>query len=748
MISKTISHYKILEKLGEGGMGVVYKAEDTKLDRLVALKFLPSHLVDDEKALNRLLKEAKSASKINHPNVCTIYAIEEHEDTHFIVMEFVDGMTLRQKINVGAIGKSPLLSIDESVEYSIQICKALKAAHDKGIIHRDIKSENVMINLENMVKVMDFGLAKLKDEAGLTKTGTAGTIAYMAPEQLQGFEIDTRTDIWSFGVVMYEMLTGQLPFKGEYESAMMYSIVNTKPEPISDVPKNLEQIVNKMLAKSTGERYQNVNELIGDLKKTPSQITVSKKQEKSIVVLPFVNMSPEPEQEYFSDGLTEEIITDLSHIHELRVISRTSAMMLKGTKKDMKTISRELDVQYVLEGSVRKAGNNLRITAQLIDATTDAHLWAEKYSGTLDDVFDIQEKVSRSIADELKVKLSSVEKEKIAERPIDNVQAYELYLRARREMYRVTADSIERAIRDLQNSLKIIGKNALLYAGIGLGYCNLYEFGIKVNEETLKKAEEYALKVLRLEPDSVLSYDLLGRIERFRGSGLKAINNFKKALEIEPDDHEALTWLSLGYTWQVGKPSLSEPYIKRLFTIDPLNPMNNLFSGMMYWMQVKLDDALNSFKQLRQLESEGVLADFWIAYILAWQEKYNELYSLIDQMANTETQDKMYKIFTAWLIFLKYALRGEKNRALDVLTDEVKHYFWNDPELPWLGACNFALINEKEEALNWLEHVINKGWINYPLFNENDPLIENIRGEERFKKLMERVKYEWENFEV
>ena len=475
---------------------------------------------------------------------------------------------------------------------------------------------------------------------------------------------------------------------------------------------------------------------------------MSEKTEKSIIVLPFDDMSPNKDNEYFSDGLTEEIITDLSHIHDLLVISRSSAMTFKGTKKKIKEIALEVNVQYVLEGSVRKAGNNLRITAQLIDATTDAHLWAEKYSGTLDDVFDIQERVSRSIVDALKLKLTPEENLRITERPIDNAQAYEMYLRARREMYRVTADSIELAMRDLQNGLKIIGENALLYAGIGLGYCNLYEFGIKVNEETLRKAEEYAFKVLRLEPDSVLSYNLLGRIERFRGSGLKAINNFKKALEIDPDDHEALTWLSLGYAWQVGKPSLSEPYVKRLFTIDPLNPMNYLFSGMMYWGQVKLDDALNSFRQLRKLEPEGVLADFWSAYILAWKGQYNEVYSLINQMANTETQDKMYKIFTGWLIFLKYALRGEKNRALDVLTDEVKHYFWHDPELPWLGACNYALIDEKEEALNWLEHVINKGWINYPLFNDNDPLLENIRGEERFKKLMERVKHEWKHFEV
>jgi len=392
MVGKTISHYKIIEKLGEGGMGVVYKAEDMKLDRFVALKFLPEHLVDDETALKRLLKEAKSASAINHNNVCTIYAIEEYEDTHFIVMEYVDGETLRKKAK-----GNPIL-VDDAIDYSVQICNGLKAAHDKDIIHRDIKSENIMINKDNVIKVMDFGLAKLKDEAGLTKTGTAGTIAYMAPEQLQGFEIDTRTDIWSFGVVMYEMLIGQLPFKGEYESAMMYSIVNTEPEPMSDMPEDLEQIVFKSLAKNLDERYHNIEDVLSYLNKVKKELelkvskekTAQEKPKPSIAVLSFRNMSADPEQEYFCEGMAEEIINALTHIENLKVIARTSAFAFKDKHEDVREIGKKLDVENLLEGSVRKAGNRLRITAQLIKVSDGSHLWSDAYNREMEDVFAIQ----------------------------------------------------------------------------------------------------------------------------------------------------------------------------------------------------------------------------------------------------------------------------------------------------------------------------------------------------------------------
>jgi serine/threonine protein kinase/Flp pilus assembly protein TadD len=748
MISKTISHYKIIENLGEGGMSEVYLAEDLKLERKVAIKFLPQHLTKERENVERFEREAKAAAALNHHNIITIHEISEFDSQIFIVMEYVDGKTLRELIDTNY--QFPITNYDDIIT---QIAEGLSKAHQAGIVHRDIKPENILVDNDGRVKILDFGLAKLKDVSKLTKeTSTLGTIHYMSPEQLQGKDVDQRSDIWSLGVVLYEMLTGEVPFQGSYEQAVMYSILNEEPATIksifSDIPEYLNSMIGKVLQKKPANRFQSTEELLQVLKTSTISSKQPDRKEKSIIVLPFDDMSPDKDNEYFSDGLTEEIIADLSHIHDLLVISRSSAMTFKGTKKKIKEIVREVNVQYVLEGSVRKAGNNLRITAQLIDATTDAHLWAEKYRGILDDVFDIQEKVSRSIVDALKVIITPTEEKQIAERPIDNVQAYECYLRAMREIQRGSEDSNERALRDLQMGLDIIGDNVLLFAGMGLVYCSFYESGIRVTEETLTKAEEYAFKVLRLEPNSSLSYNLLGRIERFRGSAIKALKHFKQALDIDPNDREALFWLGLEYTWHLGRPDSARPFIEKLIDRDPLSPLNHLLFGLHYLLTGEFDNALKSLNNTLNLEPDSILANFWSAYVLLWSQQNDKAFALINRMAKEESSDQMHKVFTGWLLFLKYALNGEKSKALELLTEDVRNFFWHDADLPCLAAGGFALIDEKKEAIRWLEHVINKGFINYPILVEKDPFLENIRGEERFKKLMERVKHEWENFEV
>ena len=471
-------------------------------------------------------------------------------------------------------------------------------------------------------------------------------------------------------------------------------------------------------------------------------------QEKSIIVLPFENISPDPDQEYFSDGLTEEIITDLSHIHDLLVISRSSAMTFKGTKKKIREIASDVNVRYVLEGSVRKASNNLRINAQLIDARNDSHLWAEKYNGNLEDIFDIQEKVSHSIIEALKLQITPNEEKLIKEWPIDNIQAYEYYLRAINESLKGSQDSIDKAIKDLQMGLNTIGDNILLLAGMGLVYCNSYETGIRATEETLVKAEEYALKVLRLDSSSSLSYSLLGRIERFRGNAIKALIHFKQALKIDPNNVQALFWLGLEYFWHVGRPDSAKPVFKKLIDLDPLSPLNHLGLGIYYCWTGKFDDAIKTFKKVLEMMPNSILPNFWTAYTLLWHKKYDIAYVLIDRMAKEDSLDPQKKLFIGWLLFLKYALKGEKSKARESLDVDVINFFWNDADLPVLGAGGFALIDDKKEAIRWLGHSVNKGFINYPFLFELDPFLENIRKEERFKKLMERVKHEWENFEV
>ncbi|MCG8606728.1 serine/threonine-protein kinase, partial [bacterium] len=483
MIGQQVLHYNVLEKLGEGGMGVVYKAEDTKLKREVALKFLPTNALQGQEEKDRFTREAQAAAALNHPNIAHIYAIDEADGQMFLAMEYIEGQSLAELLNTplspgelkGGVFRTSgrPLPISEAIDYATQIAAGLQAAHEKGIVHHDIKSANVMVTDKGVAKIMDFGLAKLANRSKITQLGTTlGTAAYMSPEQARGEVVDHRTDIWSLGVVLYEMLTGHLPFKGDYEQAVLYSVVYEDPRPLhthrEDFPQHLVEIVRKALEKEPTARYQNMAAVIDNFRNSSIAIAEPRKTEKGIVVLPFENLSPEEDNEYFSDGLTEEIITDLSQVRSLRVISRNSAMMLKSTKKSLKQIGRELNVQYALPGGVRKAGDDLRITAQLIDCQTDAHLWAEKYRGTLEDVFEIQEKVSQSIIDSLQVRLSVGEKQKLADRPIENVHAYECYLRARQEIWRFTSEGLERATQLINTALEMTGDNELLYAAQGL----------------------------------------------------------------------------------------------------------------------------------------------------------------------------------------------------------------------------------------------------------------------------------------
>jgi len=424
MIGKTISHYKIIEKLGEGGVGEVYLADDLKLERQVAIKFLPEHLTKDKETVERFEREAKAAAAQNHPNIITIYDIIEAEDRLCIVMEYVVGKSLREVIEEYNIRP------DEIADIIIQISEGLQQAHNAGIVHRDIKPDNIIVGGDARIRILDFGIAKLKGVSKLTKEITIlGTTHFMSPEQIRGEKVDHRSDIWSLGVVLYELLNGEVPFKGDYEQAVVYSILNEEPTPLVDVAPEVQQIVTKTLAKNPDERYQSVKEIACDLRaigdgqpgkkmpvsrqpKLPWMIATamvaimaiafyffmplskpSKAMVKTIAVLPFADMSPNKDQGYFSDGLSEELLNMLAKNPQLQVTSRTSSFSFKGTNADLKTIATKLNVKHILEGSVRKAGNNLRITAQLIEVEIDAHLWSETYDGTLDNIFSLQDSI-------------------------------------------------------------------------------------------------------------------------------------------------------------------------------------------------------------------------------------------------------------------------------------------------------------------------------------------------------------------
>ncbi|HCV42916.1 MAG TPA: hypothetical protein DGH68_05495, partial [Bacteroidetes bacterium] len=527
MIGQTISHYRIVEKLGEGGMGVVYKAEDTKLDRLVALKFLPHHLTSSEAEQSRFLQEAKSAAALNHPNVCSVIDIQEARGQQFIVMEYVDGVTLRKK--------APVAKLDEAIGYAVQIGEALQAAHAKGIVHRDVKSENVMVTTDGRVKVMDFGLAKLKGSLKLTKTSsTVGTLAYMAPEQIQGDESDARSDIFSFGVVVFEMLTGKLPFRGEHDAAIMYSIVNEAPDSIEkhrqDTPADLNRIVHRALEKDPADRYQHVDDMVSELRllqkqsgrivrpessaprfaspprpkpssKTrlwvgiggivaiavvavlvfrngPFQKTEQPSARKMLVVLPFENLGAS-EQEYFADGITEEITSKLSGLSGLGVIARSSAMQYKKTTKPIKQIGEELGVSFALQGTVRwetsGGATRVRITPQLINIVDGTQMWSQPSEAVFASAFKLQSDIAGQVASALDVTLLQPEKHSLETVPTNNAEAYDSYLRGNEYFYRGTAEEDFRMAEQMfQRAVDLDPTFAKAFAKLGFLHSNIY----------------------------------------------------------------------------------------------------------------------------------------------------------------------------------------------------------------------------------------------------------------------------------
>jgi len=473
--------------------------------------------------------------------------------------------------------------------------------------------------------------------------------------------------------------------------------------------------------------------------------TVEAPAKTSIVVLPFDNLSPDPGDAYFSGGLTEEIITDLSYVRSVRVISRSSAMALKGTQKDVRTIGKELGVQYVLEGSVRKAGNDLRITAQLIDATTDEHLWAERYSGQLEDVFDMQEKVSRAIVDALKLQISPQEDRRIAQRPIENVQAYQCYLRARQAIWLWTEEALDRATQYLEEALDVIGDNAFLYAGMAYVCAQYANLGAK-QEEYIDKAEGYARKALGLDAESPEAHVVLGLVyQAFRGDQRQSFHHLRRALATDPDDPEALFWLIVGHTY-VANTDEAYALAERLEKVDPLNPLTRGRPGLPGFLDMimkgRFDRGVEAMADYYRIEPQNPMAIFWYALTLVYCQQFEEMRTLVDENVPADRGD----VYTGLSLFLRSASLGETDRIEDLMTSEFTRTIRRDAQLSWLVSSFYALAGQKQEALDWLENAVDRGFINYRFLAECDPLIAKLRAEPRLQQLLERVKYEWEDF--
>jgi serine/threonine protein kinase/tetratricopeptide (TPR) repeat protein len=615
MIGKTISHYKILEQLGSGGMGIVYKAEDIKLKRIVALKFLPIELTRDSDAKTRFVREAQAASILQHTNICTIHEIDETADGQmYICMDFYNGETLKKKIE-----QAPL-KIDQAIDFTIQIAQGLAVAHEAAEIHRDIKPANIMITERGEVKIVDFGLAKLIGQARLTVDGkTLGTIAYMSPQQARGEEVDQRTDIWSLGVVLYEMLTGKLPFKGDYEQAVIYSIVNEIPAPVTairtDIPLELERIVQKCLSKDPVERYQHMDELLVDLrscmKSTEQAGTQIRRpvspirkrrrlfwygafagligltlvvyflvpgkekptsQLKMIAVLPFENLGP-AEDEYFADGLTEEIISRLSSISKLGVISRTSSIQYKKTSKTIPVVAKELGVDYILEGTIRwvKTGGSerIRITPQLIKASSDVHLWADNMDRTLDDIFRIQTEIATHVVDALGVVLKEGEQGTIDAIPTKNMEAYQVFLRGLASGPGYEKNNTKTAIEMFQRAVTLDTTFALAYCRLSSAHLLYYWEGSDRTSERLAAAKQALDKAFTLQPDLPEAYRVLS-MYYYRGyrDYEKALETLKKAEKMVPNDSRV--YATFAYIWRrQGKFEEAVEGLKKALKLDP-----------------------------------------------------------------------------------------------------------------------------------------------------------------------------------
>ncbi|MDA2937557.1 protein kinase, partial [Acidobacteria bacterium AH-259-A15] len=656
MIGKTISHYKVLEKLGEGGMGEVFLAQDTTLDRKVALKFLPEELEQDPKARKRFLREAKSAAALDHPFICHIHEIGEADGKDFIAMEYIPGQTLKDRLVQG-----PLPS-REALAKAGEIAEALAAAHKEGIVHRDLKPSNIMLTPEGHVKVMDFGLAKRlvrgvevgsQDKtltASLTKTGTTlGTLAYMSPEQLRGQAVDTRSDIFSFGVVFYQMLSGVHPFRRPTQSETASAILKETPAPLSryteGIAELLQHTLRKMLAGDPDERYQSVHEVRTNLSRLLSEPAEAQAREPgltrthrgvwsavlalllvlliaaiswwvfrgnaravepgeitSIAVLPLDNLMGDPEQEYFVDGMHEALIAQLAKIGALRVISRTSVMQYKMEKKTIPEIAQELDVDAVVEGSVLRSEQRVRITAQLVRAEPERHLWANSYERDLKDILVLQSDVAQAIANEIRVRLTPEQQASLRRMAAVNPESYEAYLKGRYHFNRYSRDGNDKALEYFRLALEKDPNFALAHAGLADTYGQRTYWGFVSPREVIPKIRAAALRAVQLDDTLGEAHDVLGRVKMFvEWDWLGAQKEFRRAIELNPNDAEARMVYSL-WLATMGHSDEALAEIKRALELDPLSLALNAVHAYHFEASGQYDQAIRQIRKTLELE--------------------------------------------------------------------------------------------------------------------------------------------------
>jgi len=784
---KTISHYQILKALGRGGMGVVYGAEDLKLRRRVALKLLPNFLARDLHALRRFEQEAQAASALNHPNICTVYEVDEDQGLHFIAIELVEGETLKERI-----GRGPL-EVREILAIGIDICDALDAAHSVGIIHRDIKPSNIVLTRRGNAKLLDFGVAKRVGpelvqhaetlsqllppnlDLSMTSPGAViGTVAYMSPEQSDGHDVDARSDLFSIGAVLYEMATGQCPFPGKHVADVLQAIQQCQPVPIEllrpKIPSRLASVVKKALQKERSQRYQSAAEVRADLQALRDRLAVSAKSRKavaamalsallfaavlagslrfqpvrrwilgktyapypikSIAVLPLENLSGETAQDYFADGMTDALITNLSKVGALRVISRTSSLHYKGTQKTLPEIAQELNVDAVVEATVAKAGGRVRINAQLVDARRDQHLWARQYDRELQDILQLQNDLASAIALEVAGELTPKEKSRLAVRSRKvNPQAYEAFLKGEYFLDKWTAEGFEKAKSYFEQAIELDPSYADGYGGVGEYYGIAAFVGVVPPREAWLKSEELLVKTLEMDDTSSKAHSLLGMLKlQFRCDPAAAEKELNGALELNPGDMRALDYHSY-YLLEIGRTDEAIAEKRRVLEHDPLRVITNAELGLYLYLAGRNDEAIAQLQKALELDPNYAATHARLGMAYARKQQYGQ--AVIEMQKALLLDNTPLRVAKVGEVYAQWGKRKEALEAIRRLKEMSKQQF----VAPSLSALIYAQLGDRAAAFHWLEKA-------QP---EDDPKIsgpgfESLRSDPRFKKLEARLR--------
>jgi len=738
MIGSTISHYRLVERLGRGAMGLVYKAQDVKLDRPVAVKFISREVAAVAEQRTRFIREARTASLLDHPNVCTIHDFGETDDGDlFIVMAFCPGENLRVRLEQGP------LSLKKAVNIAEQVAQGLAKAHSMGIVHRDIKPANIMLLPDGGVKIVDFGLAKLPHDVGLTNTGgVVGTVPYMSPEQLRGDPLDGRTDIWSWGVTFYEMLAGDRPFESKTEATIMRAIMDLQPPSLRarrpDLPAAIDQIISQALRKNREERPANAGELVDALRALTLRsdvapvVTVAPRPHASVAVLPFRNPSADSENEYFIDGLTEELIHALSRLPGLQVVSRTSAFEFKG-KTNVRAIGEQLKVSTVVEGSVRKMGDRIRAFIQLTNVSDGVVLWSERFDCTMTDIFDVQDEMARSIADLLKVELGSKAGSGLVKRYTENFEAYDLYLRGRFQWNKRSGEGFQKALEYFQQALERDPNYAPALAGIADYHVSVASWGLEPPTEAWPKAKEAVMKALAADDSLAEAHASMGIILMwYEWNWKEAEREFLRAIELKP----ALPVPHIYYNMllvQMDRSAEAEAQIGHALACDPLSVPANVYLAGVYHYRRSYEESLKQARRALDLDVNDIEAHVVMALNYEQQRKYK------DAIAELEKAHQLsgYNPLILGPLASCYGGSGDKEKALTLL-EELNTAATQAYVAPISWVMTYLGLGDVEQAFEWLEKAAEA---RDPLlcYLKVGPIYDPLRGDSRYADLLYRI---------